>query len=537
MSKQVDEFLDKHADYAMQQMERYGIPASVTLAQAMLETGFGKSELNKRTNNYFGVKGSYNGQYVTATDDRPDEKFKKYDSLEQSYEDHSKVLMAARYQKYVGKLSPDDYKGWANGIKSGGYASDPDYASKLINLIESNNLQKYDQMVLAKLEKEGKTIGVANHPLSAEKKETKSVYSGKSTGFNLPEGNYSFPMKCNEYLLVTSDYGPRHRPTAGASSNHKGLDFHAKSAELLATEDNGKVVKVNQDASNKAGKYVTVEYDRGGGAKTQLVYMHMSQVDVKVGDVVNAGDKLGVSGSTGVSTGEHLHFEVRQFDEPGKYHHVNPSAYLAEINAKGDLDKEVRDRKGVNLLKAYEPSVSDATVSQGKDSQDVKVDKDEQLTPQKWLTKLLAADGGILNGQNDGLLSTIFQLFLALMLMSKDFEKKSLSEKIEATTQMALEKRVDISSYTPALKSSSLVLADNGKIILSTNNGSQEFRHVLTDSEYARLNQALTSDLPDEQKRQRVSAIVYGITYTQQASINYDQIESQQRSQQESLKR
>ena len=533
MSSSRQEYIDQYAAYAMLQMERYGIPASVTLAQGIIESADGKSMLSKTANNHFGVKGAYNGNYVLANDDKSNERFKKYDDVAQSFEDHSKVLMNARYQKYVGNLSPLDYKGWVEGIKKGGYASDPNYVSIVVGVIEKNNLQKYDEMVLAKLKREGKTIGVDNHPLPAAKAE-KAISSGKRTGFDLPQGNYSFPMKCDEYLLVTSGYGPRRSPTQGASSNHKGLDINARSASLLATEDGGKIVKVNQDASNKAGKYVTVEYDRGNGAKTQLVYMHMSRVDVKVGDVVNAGDKLGVSGSIGVSTGEHLHFEVRQFNEPGKYHHVDPSAYLAEINAKGNLDKEVRDTKGINLLKAYVPSAVDASVANVKESHE---EKNEQLTPQNWLTKLLSADSGILNGQNDGLLSSIFQLFLAMMLLSKDFEKKSLSEKLEATTKMAIEKRVDISSYTPALKSSSLVLSENGKVILVMNNGEQEFRHVLTDSEYARLNQALTSDMSDEQKRQRVSGIVYGISYSQQASMNYDQIESQQRSQQESLKR
>lgn len=534
MSSSRQEYIDQYAAYAMLQMERYGIPASVTLAQGIIESGNGNSQLALTANNHFGVKGAYNGNYVLANDDKPNERFKKYDDVAQSFEDHSKVLMNARYQKYVGNLSPLDYKGWVEGIKKGGYASDPKYVSTVVGVIEKNNLQKYDEMVLAKLKREGKTIGVDIHPLPAASKVEKAAPSGKSTGFDLPQGNYSFPMKCDEYLLVTSGYGPRRSPTQGASSNHKGLDINARSASLLATEDGGKIVKVNQDANNKAGKYVTVEYDRGNGAKTQLVYMHMSRVDVKVGDVVNAGDKLGVSGRTGTSTGEHLHFEVRQFDEPGKYHHVNPAAYLAEINAKGNLDKEVRDTKGTNLLNAYAPSAGAASVANVKESHE---EKNEQLTPQTWLAKLLTADSGIMNGQNDGLLSSIFQLFLAMMLLSRDFEKKSLSEKLEATTKMAIEKRVDISSYTPALKSSSLVLAENGKIILSTHNGEQEFRHVLTDSEYARLNQALTSDLPDEQKRQRVSSIVYGISYSQQASQNYDLIESQQRTQQESLKR
>ena len=102
----------------MEQMRRYGIPASITLAQGIIESAEGKSMLSRTANNHFGVKGEFNGQFVRADDDKPNEKFKKYDNVGQSYEDHSKVLMADRYQKYTRNLSADDYKGWAAGIKA-----------------------------------------------------------------------------------------------------------------------------------------------------------------------------------------------------------------------------------------------------------------------------------------------------------------------------------------------------------------------------------------------------------------------------------
>lgn len=124
----------------MEQMRRYGIPASVTLAQGIIESADGRSMLSKTANNHFGVKGEFNGQYVRADDDKPNEKFKKYDNVGQSYEDHSKVLMADRYQKYTKNLSPDDYKGWAKGIKAGGYASSNSYVNTIVGVIEGANL-------------------------------------------------------------------------------------------------------------------------------------------------------------------------------------------------------------------------------------------------------------------------------------------------------------------------------------------------------------------------------------------------------------
>jgi flagellum-specific peptidoglycan hydrolase FlgJ len=126
----------------MEQMRRYGIPASVTLlrvSSSLLTVGACSPE---PPTTHFGVKGEYNGQYVRADDDKPNEKFKKYDNVGQSYEGHSKVLMGDRYQKYTKNLSPDEYKGWAQGIKAGSYASAKNYVSTVVGVIEGANLQE-----------------------------------------------------------------------------------------------------------------------------------------------------------------------------------------------------------------------------------------------------------------------------------------------------------------------------------------------------------------------------------------------------------
>jgi flagellum-specific peptidoglycan hydrolase FlgJ len=153
------EYIEQYAEYAMEQMRKYGIPASITLAQGIIESADGKSMLARTANNHFGVKGEFNGAYVRADDDKPNEKFKKYDNVGQSYEDHSKVLLSNRYQRYTKSLAPDDYKGWAAGIKAGGYASSKNYVSTIVNVIEGADLQKYDQMVMEQARREGKTIG------------------------------------------------------------------------------------------------------------------------------------------------------------------------------------------------------------------------------------------------------------------------------------------------------------------------------------------------------------------------------------------
>lgn len=147
-TKNAKEYVEQYADYAIEQMKKYGIPASITLAQGIIESGSGTSRLARGANNHFGIKGTYNGNYQLANDDRPNEKFKKYDDPLQSFEDHSKVLMNKRYQIHLRGLDPTDYRKWAYGIKKGGYATAPNYAESLIGVIEANGLDKYDKIGL-----------------------------------------------------------------------------------------------------------------------------------------------------------------------------------------------------------------------------------------------------------------------------------------------------------------------------------------------------------------------------------------------------
>ena len=350
------QYINDYAEFAMQQMLRYGIPASVTLAQGIIESANGKSTLANTANNHFGVKGEFNGHYVLANDDHPNEKFKKYDNVGQSYEDHSKVLMSARYTKYTSSLAHDDYRGWAEAIKKGGYATSPTYVSTICSVIEKNDLQKYDQMVLEQMKREGKTFGVASNPLPVTATQNSSASNDntpslKSTGFDLPEGQYSMPVNREEFMLITSPYGQRKDPMDRSKTQiHHGIDIKAHGDALLATENNGKIVGVNHNTNTGGGKSVTIEYDRPDGSKTRVQYMHLSEINVKVGDTVNAGQKIGVSGNTGTrTTGEHLHFGVINIGQDGKQQWVNPAAYLAEINAKGNLNIQAQ-LNGKNLL-------------------------------------------------------------------------------------------------------------------------------------------------------------------------------------------
>ena len=152
MSKASD-YIDKYAEAAMEQMRKYGIPASVTLAQGILESASGQSELSRKGNNHFGIKATKTwldggGRYLVYTDDKPNEKFCQYASVADSYEHHSLFLRGNKRYANLFELSPDDYVGWTRGLQEDGYASSKQYASSLQALIRQNGLDKYDRQVM-----------------------------------------------------------------------------------------------------------------------------------------------------------------------------------------------------------------------------------------------------------------------------------------------------------------------------------------------------------------------------------------------------
>jgi Muramidase (flagellum-specific) len=140
------DYIDRYKDIAIAEMERYGIPASIKLAQALLESGNGNSTLAREANNHFGIKCTpeWPGGKTYKDDDRRNDCFRVYERPEDSFRDHSQFLLRKRYAALF-ELSKDDYKGWARGLKAAGYATNPRYADLLIDLIERYGLHRYDQ--------------------------------------------------------------------------------------------------------------------------------------------------------------------------------------------------------------------------------------------------------------------------------------------------------------------------------------------------------------------------------------------------------
>ena len=161
-----ESYIRKYRETAVREMNRYRIPASITLAQGLLESGAGRSTLARTANNHFGIKcgGDWEGPSVRHTDDAPNECFRSYRHARESYEDHSKFLRTRTRYASLFRLNITDYKGWARGLKRAGYATDPRYADRLIGIIELYDLDKYDRRVDWKRMEEEESVANPHQP-------------------------------------------------------------------------------------------------------------------------------------------------------------------------------------------------------------------------------------------------------------------------------------------------------------------------------------------------------------------------------------
>ena len=540
MSKN-QQYAEKYAAEAMEQMKRYGIPASVTLAQGILESSNGQSELSQLGNNHFGVKASGSwlkngGDYLVYTDDKPNEKFCKYATVGDSYEHHSKILKNSSRYSQCFKLSPDDYKGWTKGIERGGYATNGGYAASLQKIIEANGLQKYDQQVMKEMRAEGKQFGVEQNSRSStsasvSSEDTKSVGRAsisspdKQAASQKGNGQYSFPVKRDDFLFITSPFGMRQDPMDKSKQQmHKGIDIRARKDDVLATENGGKVVAVNHSTNTGGGKSVIVEYARTDGSKVQTTYMHLSSISVKAGDEVKAGQKLGVSGNTGTrTTGEHLHFGVKNISADGKIRDVDPASYLADIAQKGNLKQQAL-YNGHDLLAKYRDNSSGV---------------DTSLSPDDWMKKLLSSEDASTGLSNaDPIMRMVTTMYGSLLALAVQIDNKSEEEQKAQISEAVSKRQVDLKPLLQTMKECVLSVGENGKAVLQADNGTTKVTRELTNAEFSRLSQVLgDSNLSNEAKKMRIAGMVSTIVLTQQASQNYEQVMEQQEGQSQSIQR
>ena len=274
-----------------------------------------------------------------------------------------------------------------------------------------------------------------------------------------------------------------------------------------------------------------VEYERENGDKVKVSYLHLSSIDVKVGDEVNAGQKLGVSGNTGNrTTVEHLHFGVKQISSDGTTRDLDPASYLAEIAQKGNIQIQAMSN-GQDLLAKYK--------SQDVNADGNKEDQSIPQTPEDWMKKLLSSeDSGVNMAQGDPITEMAITMFTSLMALAIQIDGKSEQEKMQAATDAALTKRIDLSSLIPNMKSSALTIGENGRATLVINNGKDVMRHELSNAELSRLSSVLNAtDLSDDVKKQKIAGMVGSIFATHQVSQNYEQQVSQTENQVETIRR
>lgn len=518
MSKRSD-YIAEYADAAKEQMKRYGIPASVILAQGIIESGNGGSELSRLGNNHFGIKATQSwidsgGQYLVYTDDRPNEKFCSYASVADSYEHHSKFLVENRRYADLFKLNPDDYRGWADGLQQAGYATGKRYAQTIKAVIEANGLDKYDQEVMQEMK--GKEFGVTQNP----RQQTETVKQPVSPSL----GHYTFPLESKEFLLVTSPFGMRTDPMDHSKQQmHKGIDLRADHAKLLATEDGGKVIAVNQNSQTAGGRSVTVEYDRENGSKVRLFFCHLESIDVKVGDTVNAGQQLGVTGNTGTrTTGAHLHFGVKQVSADGTTRDVDPVSYLADIAVKGNIQQQVMCN-GENLLDKY------TTPEQRVEQLGQEAEPAPELSPMDWMRKLLSSeDAGGQSMSGDPIMDMIVSIFGTLMALALQIDNKPRAEQMQEVTDAAMDRRINLTGLVPGVKDCVITWPKDAKPQLSFTVGDKSMTHTLTDQETRNLATIMQdATKSDAEKQQRLVSLVHQISIQQQVSNNYDQQVSQ----------
>jgi len=290
-----NDYIDTYKEIAIKEMKRTGIPASITLAQGILESGWGKSRLAKIGNNHFGIKchKGWKGGSMKHDDDAKDECFRTYKNAQESYKDHSEFLTGRSRYAFIFKYDSQDYKNWAKGLKKAGYATNPKYADLLIDKIERYHLNIYDKkdwkkrenaLSYNKLLNNGDVVYNYKTPESYYDNEQEEIivasatindynfnsssynYNNSSYNYNKPSYNYNKPSYQNNYAKNTTQPSgkkviqqkPRVKPVVEFRRAKPKKDKIVTNVEINAAFKNGDVIK-EKGTYNKL-KYVTLKY-------------------------------------------------------------------------------------------------------------------------------------------------------------------------------------------------------------------------------------------------------------------------------------
>lgn len=275
-----EKYLLKYSIIAVEQMENYGIPASITLAQGLLESGAGKSKLATEANNHFGIKADsrWKGETYTAFDNGNWHKFRVYRSAEKSYEDHSLFLVDNSRYAPLFKLSRKDYKGWAKGLKDAYYAEDRQYDKKLISIIERYDLHKYDNYSVAN----------ARRDVNKAKKKSKQTTTEPQKILKANGLRYVIADDGDTFASLAKEIGISKRKIRRYNDLYKEYTFHEGDIVYLEKKHR-KALKGHEFHTTKSGESL-YRISQIYGIRLKELYklnpQYESYTTLKVGDVV-----------------------------------------------------------------------------------------------------------------------------------------------------------------------------------------------------------------------------------------------------------
>ena len=284
-----DEYIHTYCNMAVAEMKRSGIPASVTLAQGILETECGNSELVKKSNNHFGIKckSTWTGESVSHTDDAPNECFRKYNNPADSYKDHSDYLKTSPRYAALFQLASSDYKGWAYGLKKAGYATNPQYPQIVISNIEKYNLQQYDNLT----EKDLDDIAI-NKITTAQKLEVQNF----AVNITAIENSIKLKNKINGLKALMAPKGSSLLVIASKANIDLGklLEFNDLSTEGLINDEQVIYLEKKPKQGNR-DFYIVLQietlYDISQNNAIQLKYL-LQFNNMDVNQTVQKGTKI-----------------------------------------------------------------------------------------------------------------------------------------------------------------------------------------------------------------------------------------------------
>ena len=329
-----EQYIEQYKDLAVREMKRMGVPAAITLAQGLLETESGNSDLLKKSNNHFGIKckNTWSGNRVSHDDDATGECFRTYKTAEESYRDHSNFLRGNDRYAFLFSLNPADYKGWANGLKKAGYATNPKYPAMLIKSIEQYNLQQYSLTAAGEVPEFDKTNLEDDKELPFIYLEDTAVKKEESPASREVSDRVSFinHIKCIIAAKGTSLLAIATRQDIALS---KLLQFNDMTDDGILNKDQP-IFLQKKSTVGEADFYITKKsetlQDAAQKNGIQLEYL-VSYNQLTKGTVINQGTKLYLQPAKEITTIK----EVKPVAvAETKYHAVLPKEGLYGISKK-----------------------------------------------------------------------------------------------------------------------------------------------------------------------------------------------------------